>query len=85
MRDNEANKSTLYQVLISGFVQNEVWSLFSEVGQQTAVGHKRHDNIGSRASIDADTNEIHDIGMVELLHLHTLLHDLVDLILIKEP
>ena len=51
MRDNEAYKSTLYQVLISGFVQNEVWSLFSEVGQQTAVGHEGHDNIGSRASI----------------------------------
>ena len=74
-----------HQVFISSFIQNEVGSLLSEVAQQTAIGHKRHDNVGSRASIDADTNEIHDIGMIELLHLHTLLHDLVDLILIKEP
>ena len=85
MRDNEAEQNDTHQVPISGFIQKEVWSLLSEVGQQTAIGHKRHDNIGSRASVDADTNEVHDIGVVELFHLHTFLHDLVDLILIKEP
>ena len=74
-----------HQVLISSFIQKKVWSFIFEVGQQTAIGHEGHHKIGGRASIGADTNEIHDIGVVELFHLHTLLHDLVDLILIKEP
>ena len=56
----------------------------SEVGQQTAIGHERHDNVGGRASIHTDTNEIHDIGVVELFHLQTFLNDCVDLIPIKE-
>ena len=43
------------------------------------------DNVGRWASINADTNQTHDIGMVKLFHLYTFLHDFVDFILIKEP
>jgi len=74
-----------HQIVISSLVQKEVWSLLSEVRQKTAIDHEGHDNVGRWASINADTNQTHDIGMVKLFHLYTFLHDFVDFILIKEP
>ena len=74
-----------YQIVISGLLQEEVRSLLSEVGQKTAIGHEGHDNVGGWASISTDSDQTQDIGMVEVLHLHTFLHDVVDFSLIKGP
>ena len=74
-----------HQTVVSGLLQEEVWSLLSEVGQKTAIGHEGHDDVGGWASISTDSDQTHDIGMVEVFHLYTFLHDFVDLILIKVP
>ena len=74
-----------HQVFIGSFIQKEIGSLLSEIGQQTAVGHKWHYNVGGRASINTDTNEPQNMGMFKLFHLHTLCHDLHNLLLVIKP
>ena len=51
--------------------------MFPEVGQQTAVGHEGHHNIGRLSTINTHSYQSHHIGMVELRHLQTLFNHIV--------
>ena len=55
----------------------EFCSVFPEVGQQTAVGHEGHHNIGRLSTINTHSYQPHHIGMVELRHLQTFLNQIV--------
>ena len=74
---------TLHLIFISFIREYNALSLFLEVLQKTPVAHIRHDDVRGGASIETDSNETHHMSMFESTHLQTLLHKLVNLILIK--
>ena len=64
-----------FHVVIIG--NGELCSVFPEVGQQTAVGHEGHHNIGRLSTVNTHSHQPHHIGMVELRHLQTFFNQTI--------
>lgn len=76
---------TAYHIFITLIHKENVGSLFLQVLEKAPICHERHHDVRSRTSIQAHSNKAQDIGMVKTLHLQTFIHNLVYLVIIKEP
>ena len=76
---------TTYLCFIVLVSDNYFFRVFPEISQEAAIGHEGHDNVRSRSSIKADTNQGEDIWMFKLIHLRALLQHLLDHSAIIEP
>ena len=73
------------QLIISSIIGYHKVHLFPpDVGKETAIGHKGHDNIGCWASIYTQSNNIEDVRVFKALHFLTLFHHICSCLLVKE-
>ena len=74
----------IYLVCVDVLSKDEVSSLFLEVLLQTAIGHVGHDDVGGSSSVQTHSDQAQNVGVVEELHLQTLVQNLVYLIVVIE-